>query len=87
MQTGNCMNGRHHTCKGGGVFRARIEGQPVGKLQRYICDCPCHKNALPKDESYHPTSSVVETARSATPSVTVSTETPIYRDAVVETYR
>jgi len=37
--TGNCINGRHHTCGG----RGGVAKNHQGKDTRYECSCPCHK--------------------------------------------
>ncbi len=37
-KTGNCWNGRHHTCKGWGRKRTGESG----KISIYVCNCSCH---------------------------------------------
>jgi hypothetical protein len=37
MRTGNCWNGRHHTCKGSGTHSGK-----TGESVSYQCDCDCH---------------------------------------------
>ena len=37
-KTGNCWNGRHHTCNGWG----RKRSGESGRITIYVCSCSCH---------------------------------------------
>lgn len=53
MKTGNCWNGRHHTCKGYGKYVVVSESGKRGKPAEYTCDCQCHSKRKNSVERIH----------------------------------